>query len=47
MYSIDKIIILISHWIRYSSSCWVEYFYKYYNDIITDIYINLSTRIQY
>ncbi len=38
MYTFHQIIKLISNWIRYSSSFWIEYFYIYYNDIVRDMY---------
>jgi hypothetical protein len=37
-----KIIILFNNWYRYSSSFWVEYFYKYYDDIIMSMYIDIT-----
>ena len=38
MYTFHQIIKLISNWIRYSSSFWIEYFFIYYNDIVRDMY---------
>lgn len=47
MYNIYKYIIFINNWYRYSSSFWTEYFYKYYNDIIIDMYEDLSRTFEY
>ena len=43
----NTIMILFNNWYRYSSSFWVEYCYKYYNNIIIDMYEDLSRRFEY
>ena len=45
MWIVRKTIIFLTNWFRFSSSSWVEYYYRYYSDIVTDTYRAINENV--